>query len=101
MGPNLSRDTRIRNMDRLIDILTKDGSLKKKLRSRKGSQLPKVILLSCRAGIGFHVVLAQRLYKALGMELRGRGSGFTFGSPHYFAGAFSIDGFLRIVSKAR
>lgn len=82
MGPNLSKADRIKNMDRLIDILTKDGSLKKKVRSREDPRSLKVVLLSCRAGVGFDIVLSQRLYKVLGSDLIVEGAvGFTFGSP--------------------
>lgn len=88
MGPNDHRDPkkreelRVRNMDRLIDILTRDGSLKKKSRARPSSKPLTIVLLSCRAGVGFHVVLARRLYKTLGRDLTVHGAvGFTFGSP--------------------
>ena len=64
-------------MDRLVRILTGDGNLKK---LRKGKKIT-ILLLSCRAGLGFHKALAKRLSKALSIETTvGGAEGFTFGS---------------------
>ncbi len=72
MGPNTSEGT-----DRLVKILTGDGNLKK---LRKGKKIT-ILLLSCRAGLGFHKALAKRLSKALSIETTvGGAEGFTFGS---------------------
>jgi hypothetical protein len=90
MGPNHKEALRIKNMDRLIDILTRDGSLKKKIMSRPTSKPLQILLLSCRAGVGFHVVLVQRLYKVLGRNLSVGGAvGFTFGSPRTLSLAYN------------
>lgn len=90
MGPNLKESDRIKNMDRLIDILTRDGSLKKKVGARKEANNLKVILLSCRAGLGFHGVMALRLYNVLGKDLTVEGAiGFTFGSPRTLSLAYN------------
>jgi hypothetical protein len=65
------------NTDRLVTILTKDGNLKKK---RKDKPII-ILLLSCRAGLGHHKVLARKLYKELGRDVTVVGAkGFTFGS---------------------
>jgi Putative peptidoglycan binding domain len=72
MGP----DTR-RGVDRLVEILTGDGNLK---RLRKNKSVT-ILLLSCRAGLGFHKSLAKRLSKALSINTTvGGAQGFTFGS---------------------
>jgi hypothetical protein len=68
-----------RNQDRLIEVLTKDGNLKKK---REGKEII-ICLLSCRAGFGYHKAVAQKLFKKLGgtIEVKVAGAkGFTFGS---------------------
>jgi hypothetical protein len=66
-----------RNMNRLVKILTGDGNLKKK---RKDKTL-EILLLSCRAGLGLHKVLAGKLSKELGSNPTvGGAKGFTFGS---------------------
>jgi hypothetical protein len=66
-----------RNMNRLVKILTKDGNLKKK---RKDKSI-EILLLSCRAGLGLHKVLARKLYSELGSDPAvGGAKGFTFGS---------------------
>jgi hypothetical protein len=66
-----------RAVDRLVRILTGDGNLKKK---RTGKKIT-ILLLSCRAGLGFHKALAKRLSKALAIETTvGGAEGFTFGS---------------------
>jgi hypothetical protein len=85
-GPNKKKDHRIRSMVRLIDILTKDGSLKRKIQSRPREKPLKILLLSCRAGKGFYASLAQRLYETLKMDLFVGGAiGFTYGSPRTLA----------------
>jgi hypothetical protein len=72
MGPNASR-----GVDRLVDILTADGNLKKR---REGKKIT-ILLLSCRAGLGFHKGLARRLAKKLSIDtIVGGAQGFTFGS---------------------
>jgi UDP-2,3-diacylglucosamine pyrophosphatase LpxH len=72
MGPNTAK-----GIDRLVDILTGDGNLKK---LRKGKTIT-ILLLSCRAGLGFHKSLAKRLSKALSIKtIVGGAEGFTFGS---------------------
>jgi UDP-2,3-diacylglucosamine pyrophosphatase LpxH len=72
MGPNTNQ-----GVDRLVEILTGDGNLKK---LRKGKQIT-ILLLSCRAGLGFHKMLARRLSKALSIKtIVGGAEGFTFGS---------------------
>src|SRR6266849_1349777 len=53
MGPDPDENT-----DRLVEILTKDGNLKKK---RKDKPIT-ILLLSCRAGLGLHKVLARKLF---------------------------------------
>lgn len=66
-----------RAVERLVRILTGDGNLKKK---RTGKKIT-ILLLSCRAGLGFHKALAKRLSKALSIETTvGGAEGFTFGS---------------------
>jgi len=77
LGPEDENKTPGRNTDRLVEILTKDGNLKKK---RKDKPII-ILLLSCRAGLGLHKVLAQKLYKKLGRDVTVVGAkGFTFGS---------------------
>jgi pimeloyl-ACP methyl ester carboxylesterase len=72
MGP----DTRL-GVDRLVDILTADGNLE---RHRRGKEII-IMLLSCRAGLGFHKGLARRLAKRLSINtIVGGAQGFTFGS---------------------
>lgn len=72
LGPNKNTNT-----ERLVEILTKDGNLKKK---RKGKRII-IPLLSCRAGLGLHKVLAHELYNKLGRDvIVGGAKGFTFGS---------------------
>ncbi|MGN6871022.1 MAG: metallophosphoesterase [Solirubrobacteraceae bacterium] len=72
MGPKTSQ-----GVDRLVEILTGDGNLKK---LRNGKRIT-ILLLSCRAGLGFHKALAKRLSKALSIETTvGGAEGFTFGS---------------------
>ena len=72
MGP----DTR-RGVDRLVEILTGDGNLE---RLRKGKKIT-ILLLSCRAGLGFHKSLARRLARSLSINTTvGGAQGFTFGS---------------------
>lgn len=79
LGPNAAS-----NQDRLVEILTKDGSLKKK---RKGQEVI-IGLLSCRAGLGLHKALARKLYNKLRPEvldvLVAGAKGFTFGSIRTF-----------------
>jgi hypothetical protein len=66
-----------RNTNRLVEILTKNGSLKEK---RKDKDI-KILLLSCRSGLGLHKVLARKLSKELGRDVMiGGAKGFTFGS---------------------
>jgi hypothetical protein len=65
-------------MDRLVDILTADGNLKK-LRTDKKIV---ILLMSCRAGLGFHKALARRLSKKLSIDTTvGGAQCFTFGPP--------------------
>jgi hypothetical protein len=74
LGPETDANTK-----RLVKILTKDGNLKKK---RKGKDII-IGLLSCRAGLGLHKVLARRLYNELGGDVEvivAGAKGFTFGS---------------------
>jgi hypothetical protein len=72
MGPKAGE-----GMDRLVDILTGDGNLKKR---RTGKQIV-IMLLSCRAGLGFHKGLARRLARRLSIDTIVAGAqGFTFGS---------------------
>jgi hypothetical protein len=66
-------------MKRLISIFTGDGNLKKR---RRGNTIT-IVLLSCRAGLGLHKVLARELAKAIGIEVTVVGAlGFTFGSAN-------------------
>jgi hypothetical protein len=68
-------------MDRLIQILTQDGNLKLKRENKKTI----IVLLSCRAGLGFHKSLARKLSKATNINLTVGGAvGFTFGSMQTF-----------------
>ncbi len=72
MGPDAGR-----GVDRLVKILTGDGNL---ARLRRNKSIT-ILLLSCRAGLGFHKTLAKRLSKALGIRTTVGGAlGFTFGS---------------------
>lgn len=79
MGPDSSK-----NVDRLVEVLTKDGNLRKK---RKGKEI-EIGLLSCRAGLGLHEVLAHKLYQKLKPDIRNvtvvGAKGFTFGSIRTF-----------------
>jgi hypothetical protein len=77
MGSDLSK----KGMERLIKILTQDGNLKLKRENKKTI----IVLLSCRAGLGFHKSLARRLSKALNIDITVGGAlGFTFGSMQTF-----------------
>jgi hypothetical protein len=68
-------------MDRLIKILTGDGNLKLKRKDKTTI----ILLLSCRAGLGFHKSLARKLSKATGLNITVGGAvGFTFGSMQTF-----------------
>ncbi len=72
MGPDVKK-----GMERLIDILTKDGSLKQR---RDGKKII-IALLSCRAGLGLHKGLARQLFKKVTINTTvGGAQGFTFGS---------------------
>lgn len=72
MGPNAAEGTR-----RLIEILTKDGNLR---RRRSGKKII-IALLSCRAGLGFHKGLARKLFSNISIDTTvGGAQGFTFGS---------------------
>jgi hypothetical protein len=72
MGPDAGR-----GVDRLVKILTGDGNL---ARLRRNKSIT-ILLLSCRAGLGFHKTLAKRLSRALGIRTTVGGAlGFTFGS---------------------
>jgi len=72
MGPDAKK-----GVDRLVDILTGDGNLRKR---REGKTIT-IMLLSCRAGLGFHKGLARRLAKRLSIDtIVGGPQGFTFGS---------------------
>jgi hypothetical protein len=74
MGPN-----RIKGMERLIQILTGDGNLKKQ---RQGKSVT-IVLLSCRAGLGLHRALAHELADVIGIRVTVVGAiGFTFGSAN-------------------
>jgi hypothetical protein len=68
------------NMDRFFKLLTADGSLKKKSKT-----MPiKIMLLSCRSGLGLDVLVVDRLRKDFGQSAEisvGGAIGFTFGSP--------------------
>lgn len=72
MGPHAEA-----GMDRFIDILTADGNLK---RRREGKGIT-ILMLSCRAGFGYHKALAFRLSQKLSIDVTVGGAlGFTFGS---------------------
>lgn len=72
MGPDADKA-----MERLVTILTGDGNLK---RLRQGKKII-ILLLSCRAGLGFHKALAFELTKKLSIDVTvGGANGFTFGS---------------------
>lgn len=72
MGPDPEKNT-----DRLVQVLTKDGNLKKK---RKDKRII-ILLLSCQAGLGLHKALARKLFIELGRDVTVVGAkGFTFGS---------------------
>jgi hypothetical protein len=72
MGPDVKK-----GMERLIDIFTKDGSLKQR---RDGKKII-IVLLSCRAGLGLHKGLARQLFKKVTINTTvGGAQGFTFGS---------------------
>jgi len=73
MGPDATEGG-----DRLMKLITKDGQLKSK---RKDKEIV-ILLLSCRAGLGFHKGVARRLTTELGRDVTVGGAiGFTFGSP--------------------
>jgi hypothetical protein len=77
MGPDA--DT---GMDRLLDVLTRDGNLQKQRSGKKTI----IVLLSCRAGLGFHKSLARKLWKKIGIDVTVGGAlGFTFGSMRTFS----------------
>jgi hypothetical protein len=68
-------------MTRLIQILTGDGNLELKRANKKTT----IVLLSCRAGLGFHKSLARKLFKATDLDITVGGAvGFTFGSMQTF-----------------
>lgn len=70
-----------KGMERLIKILTHDGNLKLKRENKKII----IVLLSCRAGLGFHKSLARKLSRALNINVTVGGAlGFTFGSMQTF-----------------
>lgn len=70
-----------RGMERLIQILTHDGNLKLKRKNKKTI----IVLLSCRAGLGFHKSLAHELSRAIDCDITVGGAvGFTFGSMQTF-----------------
>jgi Putative peptidoglycan binding domain len=72
MGPKASEGT-----DRLVELLTGDGNLKKLRRNKNIT----IMLLSCRAGLGLYKSLAKRLSNALSINTTVGGAvGFTFGS---------------------
>jgi hypothetical protein len=72
LGPNKKL-----NMQRLVEILTKDGNLK----TRRKNKPIIIVLLSCRSGLGLHKALAHELGKTLGRRVTVVGAkGFTFGS---------------------
>lgn len=74
MGPDAKR-----NQDRLVETLTKDGNLKAK---REGKEVI-ICLLSCRAGLALHKLIARKLFNQLGgtIDVKVAGAkGFTFGS---------------------
>jgi len=79
MGPNGTEGTR-----RFVeDLLTADGNLKAK---RKDKDI-RIMLLSCRAGLGLHKAVARKLLKVLGRDVNVGGAlGFTFGSPRTYEG---------------
>jgi hypothetical protein len=77
MGPDANK-----GMKRLLDVLTKDGNLQKKRANKKTI----ILLLSCRAGLGFHKSLAHELWKSIGIDVTVGGAlGFTFGSMRTFS----------------
>jgi hypothetical protein len=77
MGPDANK-----GMDRLLDVLTKDGNLRNKRTGKKTT----ILLLSCRAGLGFHKSLARKLSKKIGIDVTVGGAlGFTFGSMRTFS----------------
>jgi hypothetical protein len=68
-------------MPRLIQILTGDGNLSLKRTGKKTT----IVLLSCRAGLGFHKSLARKPFKATNLDITVGGAvGFTFGSMQTF-----------------
>jgi hypothetical protein len=79
MGPDGKKGT-----ERFVDkLLTADGNLKAK---RKDKDI-KILLLSCRSGLGLHKAVARRLLKNLGRDVNVGGAiGFTFGSPRTYEG---------------
>jgi hypothetical protein len=82
MGPDAEKNT-----DRLVEILTKDGNLKKK---RKDKRII-ILLLSCQAGLGLHKALARKLHNQLGRDVTVVGAkGFTFGSVRTMRGVNEV-----------
>lgn len=79
MGPKGKEAT-----ERFVDkLLTADGNLKTK---RKDKDI-KILLLSCRSGLGLHKSVARRLLNKLGRDVNVGGAiGFTFGSPRTYEG---------------
>jgi hypothetical protein len=72
LGPNAKKGG-----ERLIEILTKDGNLK---RLRKDKKIT-IVLLSCRAGLGLYNGVAKWLFDKISIQIVvGGAQGFTFGS---------------------
>lgn len=72
MGPNAKKGG-----ERLIEILTKDGNLKRLRKEKKIS----IVLLSCRAGLGLYQGVAKWLFDKISIQtVVGGARGFTFGS---------------------
>jgi len=75
MGPN-----RKDNMKRLLAILLGDGSLQRKMKAKADPY--KIVILSCRSGLGFSFELGKLLYNLTGKDVITEGAvGYTFGSP--------------------
>jgi hypothetical protein len=78
-------------MQRLITFLTGDGNLK----ARRAGKPVTIVLLSCRAGLGLHQLLAHELAKATGLDVTVVGAiGFTFGAANT-----GMTGFNSVVIK--